>query len=611
MIRHYLLFGVLCLFVLTSCTNNATNEPAVNNDDLVAPTTEFRSFQQRDTLRIVFGQVPGSLNPHLSGGVAELEASRIAYEPLASFNQAGDLIPYLAAEIPSLDNGGVDPDGRWVIWNLRQDVKWADGAPFTAYDVLFTYEYVTNPAIASSSASTYAGITSIELLDEYSIKITFDKVTPFWQKPFVGNRGLILPRHLFEAYNNANFAAAPYNNIPIGTGAYYALSNNPQEVIFLGENLIQTNKVVYEPNPYYYDPDFFDENGDPPFDQLVLEGGRTAAEAAHEVLRATDDAAEKSDFARNLTLSTDALNELVAEGNGSLLITRGSRLEMLIINRTDPNTPSSTGERSSIDVPHPFFDDIRVRQAIRYGIDRDRIAALYGATGEAVSNYLLVPENFSSPNTSYEFDLDKAAALLDEAGWTDTNGDGIRDNGDMSLTIEYLTIIDPIIQETQAIIKEDLAKIGVEVILAPVEIGVFYRLSDPQDGSVLLFYADIQQPNFSSPSPDPTTYMSFWTCNQIPQQANDWGAGFNIGRWCNEEYDQLYQQVLTEINPERRRDLFIQMNDIQINDVAMIPLVRRSEVSAVRRTVTGYEPNPWDGALWNIKDWRRVTNDNQ
>ena len=98
-----------------------------------------------DTLRLLYWQAPTVVNPHLSIGTKDLSASRIVYEPLASFDAEGELIPFLAAEIPSLQNGGVARDGRSVTWMLKSGIKWADGEPFTAADVSFTFEYATNP----------------------------------------------------------------------------------------------------------------------------------------------------------------------------------------------------------------------------------------------------------------------------------------------------------------------------------------------------------------------------------------------------------------------------------------------------------------------------------
>jgi peptide/nickel transport system substrate-binding protein len=100
--------------------------------------------------------------------------------------------------------------------------------------------------------------------------------------------------------------------------------------------------------------------------------------------------------------------------------------------------------------------------------------------------------------------------------------------------------------------------------------------------------------------------MQFWTCEQIPQEDNDWSAGLNVERWCNAEYDAFYQQVATEIDPDERQRIFIQMNDLLIEDVVMIPLVHTAEVQGVSATLAGIELTPWDMNTWNIKDWRRT-----
>jgi peptide/nickel transport system substrate-binding protein len=107
-------------------------------------------------------------------------------------------------------------------------------------------------------------------------------------------------------------------------------------------------------------------------------------------------------------------------------------------------------------------------------------------------------------------------------------------------------------------------------------------------------------------SPDPGEYMKWWTCDEIAQKSNNW-SGHNDGRWCNPAYDALYQQSTTEMDPAKRRELFIQMNDMIIGDVALIPLVHRADVNGVGNTLQGVEFTPWDAELWNIKDWRRTS----
>ena len=164
--------------------------------------------QDLSVLRLLYSRRPVTLNPHLATGYQDFEAARIVYEPLASYDQDGVLIPFLAAEIPTVANGGVAEDGRSVTWKLRQGVKWSDGEPFTAEDVLFTYEFISNPVVAAATAQNYEAIETVEAVDNHTIKITFKRINPSWALPFTGQSGLILPRHVFSEFNGANARSA-------------------------------------------------------------------------------------------------------------------------------------------------------------------------------------------------------------------------------------------------------------------------------------------------------------------------------------------------------------------------------------------------------------------
>ncbi len=561
-----------------------------------APTPTSPSPRgQGDTLRILYWQAPSILNPHLAQGSKDWAASRVTYEPLASFDEAGQLIPFLAAEIPSLNNGGVAPDGLSVTWRLKPGVQWSDGEPFTAADVLFTYQFISNPDTGATTAAVYDRISRVEVVDDDTVRIHFSEVTPNWFLPFVGARGMIIPRHIFEPYNNADARAAPANMQPVGTGPYRVVSFKPQEVLFLGNDLIETNKIIYEPNPFFREPD------KPFFSRVELRGGGTAKEAARSVLQMGD-----VDFAFNLQLDGDTLNEMESAGKGEVRVLFGAFVERILLNRADPNQAAADGERASVQFPHPIFSDKAVRQALSLAVDREKIAALYGRTGRAVSNMLVSPTNLQSPNTGYEFNPDKAAALLAEAGWTDTDGDGIRDQNGQKLSLMYQTSANPVRQQTQRIIQQDFASIGVEVDVRFYDAGIFFS-NDPNNPNTRHhFYADLEEFSTGNRSPDPAVYFQNWTCTEIAQKANNW-AGANIERWCNPAYDALFEQTKQELDPDKRRQLFIAMNDMLIDDVVIIPLVHQADVHGISHSIAGLELTPWDEALWNIKDWRRAS----
>src|SRR6516162_1517053 len=167
------------------------------------------------TLKTLFWQAPTLLNPHFAVGTKDQEGSRIFYEPLAAWDPDGNLAPVLAAEVPEIENGGVAPDGMSVIWKLKKDVVWHDGRPFTADDVVFNWEYAADPATAATTIGSYQDAT-VEKLDPLTVRVCFKKPTPFWADAFVGQFGMIIPKHLFEGYKGGNSRDAPANLKPVG-----------------------------------------------------------------------------------------------------------------------------------------------------------------------------------------------------------------------------------------------------------------------------------------------------------------------------------------------------------------------------------------------------------
>jgi peptide/nickel transport system substrate-binding protein len=532
-------------------------------------------------LRLLWWQAPTILNAHLAAGQKDSDASRLVCEPLAAFNPDGEFVPILAEEIPSFENGDLARDGTSVTWHLKGDVIWHDGKPFTADDVIFTWEYAADPATAAVTTTSYQNILRIDRLTDHTVKVVFKEPTPIWYEPFFGVRGYILPKHLFAEYRGQNSRNAPYNLKPVGTGPYQIVEFKPGDV------------VLYGINSHYHVPNR------PFFDTVELKGGGDATSAARAVIQTGE-----YDYAWNMQVEKEVIERIERQGGrGKVFIFPGASVEHLQINRTDPWTEVD-GERSSLKVPHPFLTDLRVRQAYNVAVDRRTIAAqLYGLAGQPTSNFLNSPKRFQSPNTRWEFNAEKAAQLLDQAGWRRGN-DGFRVKDGRRMKLVYQTSTNPVRQKTQAIVKKTFEQIGVEVELKAVNAGVYFSSDAGNPDTYSHFYTDIQMYNTGPGSPDPQAYLRQFVTWEISQKANNW-AGRNIVRWSNAEFDRLWKQAEAELDPAQRAALFIQMNDLLIDDVVVIPIVWRNGVSAVSHKLHGMELTSWDSNLWNLAYWYR------
>jgi peptide/nickel transport system substrate-binding protein len=529
-------------------------------------------------LKVLWWQGATLLNPHFATGTKDQDGSRIFYEPLAGWDPDGDLFPVLAAEIPSRENGGLAADGKSVTWKLKRDAKWHDGKPFTADDVVFNWEYAKDPATACTTIGSYKDV-KVEKVDDFTVRVLFDKPTPFWADAFVSARGMIIPKHLYADYTGAKSRDAPTNLKPIGTGPYKFVDFKPGDV------------VRGELNPNYHMPNR------PYFDTIEMKGGGDAVSAARAVLQTGE-----YEFAWNLQVEDEILLRMEKGGKGKVLITAGGNIEHIQLNSTDPWTEVD-GERASLKTKHPSLTDPAVRQAMGLLVDRKSVEEhIYGRTGGATANFLNNPEKFRSKTMKYEFNVDKAADILEKAGWK-KGPDGIRAKDGKKLKFVYQTSINTPRQKTQAIVKQACQKAGVDLELKSVTASVFFSSDVANPDTYAKFYCDIQMYTTTMTQPDPGTFMNQFTTAERSSKENKW-QGRNITRWSNAEYDKAFETSEGELDPVKRAALFIKMNELACGDHAVIPVVYRPTVSAVGSKLQ-VDISGWDTNMGNVKDWFR------
>ena len=537
-------------------------------------------------LNILYWQAVSILNPYLSGGTKDIEAASMVIEPLAHYDEHGAMVPMLAADIPTLENGGVAEDLRSVIWNLKTDIKWSDGTPFTAHDVAFSAAYCLNEQAGCNALASFADVSAVEALDDHTVRIAFDVAKPWPYGPFVGAITPIIQRDQFQHCLGAKAQECTEQNFgPIGTGPFKVDEFRANDVI------------SYSANEHYRDP------GKPWFRTATFKGGGDAASAARAVLETGE-----YDYAWNLEVEPEVLEHMTAAGQGQVLIGFGSQVERLVVNQT--NDDSSLGERRSLYLdgtnPHPFLSDPVVRRALSLAIDRQVLVDTgYGAAGRITCNVVPAPPVYASvANESCKTPIpNEANRILDEAGWV-RGEDGVRAKDGIRLSILYQTSTNSVRQGAQALIKQMWEGTGVETELRNIDSAVFFGADPASPDTFQKFYADLQMYTNSFQGTDPEVYMAAWVCDQSPGPNNQW-LGTNIARGCLDEYDALVDQISITAPGEDRSRIAKRMNDIIVQNQFMIPLIWRAAVSARSNTLKGVRMNPWDSELWNVADWHR------
>jgi|TARA_B110001454_G_scaffold15701_1_gene14105 peptide/nickel transport system substrate-binding protein len=540
-------------------------------------------------LNLLYWQAPSTMNPNLSGGTKELEASSVVIEPLARYDEKGNLLPWLAVEIPTVGNGGVAKDLTSITWKIKKGIKWSDGSAFTADDAVFTYEYCTNPDTGCTQTNYYSDIQSVKALDSHTVKITFTVAKPFPYAAFVGYNSPILQKAQFAGCQGAKAQECTEQNFhPIGTGPFKVVDFKPNDVI------------VFEANPNYRDA------SKPAFGRLVFKGGGDATSAARAVLETGE-----MDYAWNLQVEPEILSKMEQAGKGTVVSAFGTAVERLMVNFTNPDP--ALGDMRSEYIggsnnrnTHPFLAEYNVRRALSLAIDRQILVdAGYGKAGTIGCNVLPAPAIYaSSANDECKTpNVAEANRLLDAAGWK-RGSDGIREKGGIRLSILFQTSTNSVRQASQAFIKEMWKQIGVETELRNIGASVFFGGDISSPDTYQKFFADIEMYTNTFSGTDPETYMSNWTCKEMAQKRNKWG-GNNMPRWCNPAYDALSAKMAKTAALKDRISLAKEMNDMLMQDYAMIPLIHRGGVSAHSNTISGVRMNEWDSELWNIADWTR------
>ncbi|MER8627860.1 peptide ABC transporter substrate-binding protein [Mesorhizobium sp. M1143] len=534
-------------------------------------------------VNILNWQAASMMNPYISGQDNDTIPASLVLEPLASYNDNGELFPRLAVNIPTIENGGVSKDMKSITWILKPGLEWSDGTPVTARDVVFTANYCMDPKMGCAVAFGFEGVEKIEALDDLTVKVTFKVPTVVPYTLFVGWFYPVIQAKQFADCLGAKAPTCTEANFyPIGTGPFAVTSFKPSDAIQL------------KANPHYRDPE------KPSFSIVNFKGGGDALGAARAVLQTGE-----FDYALNLQIPPDVLSKMEKAGKGKIQLSFGTWVETLFMNLTDPSPTLPPDERSTVKHPNPILSDVRVRKALSIAIDRATLSEIgYGPMGKPTCDWITAPANFAAGNTEcLKQDIPGAVKLLEEAGWK-SGADGIREKDGKELKLTFVTTTNPIRNQAQAVIKQWWHEIGVEVDLKSVDTSVMFGGDTSNLENVQRFYTDVQMWVNYANGTDLGSYVTTFTCNQAPRPDNQW-QGWNAPRYCDTKYDALVTELGSTADIEKRAEIVKQLNNMLLDSYAIVPLVWRASVSGISDTLGGSVLNAWDSPLWNAQDWYR------
>ena len=504
--------------------------------------------------------------------VRQLPVKEPAYGDIIVRGDIGDasnLIPLLASDKPSHDiagliyNGlikydkdmniigdlaeswGVSPNGLVITFHLHKGVKWHDGHPFTAADVLYTYRVTTDPKTPTAYAGEFLKVKKAEVLDDYTFRVTYDK--PF--APALVSWGTsILPRHLLEG---SDITRSPLTRHPIGTGPY----------IF--KEWLAGQKIVLVANPAYFE-------GQPYISGYIT---RIIPDMATMFLELRAQGIDYSDVLSPLQYTRQTENNLFRNNF--------NKYRYLAFKYT----------YLGYNLKNQLFTDKRVRQAISYAINKEEIISgvLLGLGKSATGPYKPGTWAYNSNVKIYNYNPQKARELLKEAGWKDINGDGILEKDSQPFVFELVTNQgNETRQKCAEIIQRQLAEVGIKVKIRILEWAAFVNdfINKRRFDAVIM--------GWTIP-PDPDAYDVWHSSKTSPEE-------LNFISYKNQEVDELLEKGRSTFNQQERKKYYDRFQEILAEEQPYTFLYVPDELIIINNRFRGIEPAPI-GLDYNFIKW--------
>jgi peptide/nickel transport system substrate-binding protein len=537
--------------------------------------------KQGGTLVMGFYQEPESLNPFLATHIVAGEVLGLFQRSLIDVSPEGEFVPDLAKEVPTIQNGLVSEDGLTIRYNLKEGIVWSDGDPFDCQDVVFTWEANVHFASGAVSTSGHQDIVSVTCEDDYTVVVKYKA----FYAPYLTRFGAILPSHL--GLDPAKMPEWAYNWDPISLGPFV------MEEWVSGDHMTVVRNEKYEK---------WETEGKPYLDAIILRWIESR-EAGKLLIRTGE-----LDFVWDLA-EADIPEARTWEG---IVVnnTPSPRAERLVFNTVDPelDAPCADFLRENPS-PHWALGDLRVRQAIQLGIDKHRIVdkLLHGLASVGTSELNLGWAKDDIPES--EYNPDKAMALLEEAGWTDEDGDGIREchgcpnahEGRVLKLKIQTTSGNALREEIQQVLIEMLEEVGMQLFIENVSgaelfAGYFSGAFRKHGQFDILMY-------MTGPGIDPHGhYEGYFASYNAPCDENS-GTGFNYSRWINDEFDKWIEVAGSSPDLRVRADAYQKAAEQVAAELPHIYLYDRMNINLTVKELKGYHQSVWVGLTRNADEW--------
>jgi len=479
------------------------------------------------------------LNPLLSSDSASGSVNSLLYNGLVKYDRDIKLVPELA------ESWAVSGDGLQITFRLRKDVKWHDGEPFTARDVEYTYRQLINPDVKTPYSSDYLLVKKFEVPDDYTVRVTYGE--PF--APALESWGMgIIPEHIFaNPPEGSDFNSHPANRNPVGTGPYRFVQWRTDE------------KVVLEANPDYYE-------GRPHLDRVIY---RVIPDQSIQFLELRNESIDSMGLRPDQYKAYDSYFK------------KYDRFRY----------PSFSYTYLGFNLLNPVFADKRVRKAIAHSLDKTEIidGVLLGMGKPATGPF--VPQSWAHNGgiKDYEYSPEKARKLLAEAGWEDTDGNGILEKDGREFEFTLITNQgNKLRQLTAEIVQRHLQQIGIKMNIRIIEWSAF-------------IHDFINKKNFE-------VVILGWSLGRDPDQYSIWHSEqtkegqYNFVTYKNPEADSLIDRGRHTFDQRERERIYKKLHRVIFDDIPYIFLYYAESLPVIHKRIQGPEVAPL-GLGWNFREW--------